>query len=68
MQETKKKYSSAQIIDYLHIGRDSKDKHSVEKFKLWLKDENREFGVFINIEFKTDTEEVISVTFEETDQ
>ncbi|WP_085993833.1 YqzG/YhdC family protein [Oceanobacillus senegalensis] len=68
MKETKAKYSNAQIIDYLHIGRETKGDHSIEKFKLWLREGQREFGVFIDIEFVTESEEVISINFEETDR
>lgn len=68
MEETKKKYPDAQIIDYLHRGRQKKGDAMIEKFKLWLRGENREFGVFINIEFDAKTEEVLHVTFLETDK
>nr|WP_251028972.1 DUF3889 domain-containing protein [Bacillus sp. ISL-18] len=40
MQKTKEKYPQAKIIDYLHIGRDKGENTSVEKFKLWLKENN----------------------------
>ncbi|RKQ33053.1 DUF3889 domain-containing protein [Oceanobacillus halophilus] len=68
MQETKKRYSNAEIIDYLYIGKESQGENSVEKFKLWLKKEDREFGVYIDITFHSETEEVISIEFEETDR
>ncbi|MFB4168954.1 YqzG/YhdC family protein [Virgibacillus sp. JSM 102003] len=66
MKETKAKYPNAAIIDYLHRGRETKDGSTIEKFKLWLKEDNREFGVFINIEFNTETEKVIDITFRES--
>ncbi|MBP1948987.1 YqzG/YhdC family protein [Virgibacillus litoralis] len=66
MKETKAKYPNADIIDYLHRGSETKDGSTVEKFKLWLKENNREFGVFINIEFNTETEKVIDITFRES--
>ncbi len=68
VQETKEKYPSAQIIDYLHIGKETTDDSTVEKFKLWLKGETKEFGVFVNIEFNSETNEVVQITFEETDR
>ncbi|MGE6488609.1 YqzG/YhdC family protein [Paenisporosarcina sp. NPDC076898] len=66
--ETKSKYPDADIIDYLHEGRETKEDSTIEKFKLWLKDGNKEFGVFVRIEFKTDTEEVVNIEFQETDR
>jgi hypothetical protein len=66
MKKTKEKYPNAQIIDYLHIGRISGTASSTEKFKLWLKEDNREFGVFVNIEFENRTEKVLGITFRET--
>ena len=35
--ETKSKYPDADIIDYLHEGRETKEDSTIEKFKLWLK-------------------------------
>ncbi|MHA6250311.1 YqzG/YhdC family protein [Oceanobacillus sp. CAU 1775] len=68
MQETKEKYPDADIIDYLHIGKEMENEKSIEKFKLWLKAKDREFGVFITIHFDTQTEEVIDIIMEETDR
>ncbi|WHY67849.1 YqzG/YhdC family protein [Neobacillus sp. SuZ13] len=66
LKETHEKYPQAKIIDYLHIGRTSGPQTSTEKFKLWLKDNNKEFGVFVNIEFNKETEKVVKITFHET--
>ncbi|MFL6560021.1 MAG: DUF3889 domain-containing protein [Bacillus sp. (in: firmicutes)] len=66
LKKTHEKYPHAKIIDYLHIGRTSGPQTSTEKFKLWLKDGNREFGVFIHIEFNKETEKVVKVTYQET--
>lgn len=66
VRKTHEKYPNAQIIDYLHIGRTSGPHLSVEKFKLWLRENNKEFGVFINIEFDNITEKVMKITFRET--
>jgi len=68
MEETKKRYPAADIIDYLHVGKQQKNGMSVERFKLWLKQDNREFGVFVNITFEPDTERVKNITVVETDQ
>ncbi|MFP5112480.1 YqzG/YhdC family protein [Bacillaceae bacterium C204] len=66
LKKTHEKYPHAKIIDYLHIGRTSGPQTSTEKFKLWLKDNNKEFGVFVNIEFNQVTEKVVKISFEET--
>ncbi|MGV3467451.1 MAG: DUF3889 domain-containing protein, partial [Heyndrickxia sp.] len=66
IQKTKEKYPQAKIIDYLHIGRDKGETISVEKFKLWLKQNNKENGVFVNIIFDNKTEQIIDVKFRET--
>ncbi|WP_142255366.1 YqzG/YhdC family protein [Bacillus sinesaloumensis] len=68
MEKTKNKYPSAQIIDYLHVGRTKKNGMYIERFKLWLKQDNREFGVFVNITFEADTERVKNITIVETDR
>ncbi len=66
MQETQSKYPSASIIDYLHEGSELKKSSTIEKFKLWLRDGDHEFGVLVRIEYATDTEKVIAITFQET--
>lgn len=66
MQETQSKYPHAAIIDYQHEGRELKADSTIEKFKLWLKEGDHEFGVFVRIEFETNTEKVIHITFQET--
>ncbi|CAM5223635.1 hypothetical protein UACE39S_05198 [Ureibacillus acetophenoni] len=66
MQKTKEKYPNAQITDYLHMERVVGQSTSVEKFKLILKEKGREFGLFVDLEFKNDTEELVNITFTET--
>jgi hypothetical protein len=66
VQETQAKYPTANIIDYLHEGSESKDDSTIEKFKLWLKEGDREFGVFVRIEYITATEKVVGIEFQET--
>lgn len=68
MQATKEKYPSAAIVDYLHIGREIKNDTVTEKFKLWLRGKEKEFGVYINIHFEQKTDKIIEITFEETDR
>lgn len=66
MERTKKKYPDANITDYFHIGLDRKEKVSTEKFKLWLKEGNKEFAVFVHVTFNPETEELIDVSFRES--
>lgn len=66
IQKTKEKYPHAQIIDYFHIGRVSISEYSIEKFKLWLKEKDKEFGVFVDIKFDNKTEKIIDIEFKET--
>jgi hypothetical protein len=69
VKETKSRYPNAKVIDYLHIGKETKSETTtLEKFKLWLKEDKREFGVFIDIEYNTETDELINISFEETDK
>ncbi|WP_017380548.1 DUF3889 domain-containing protein [Paenisporosarcina sp. TG-14] len=66
VKETQSKYPNAKIIDYLHEGSESKGDSTIEKFKLWLKEGDKEFGVFVRIEYTTETEKVVTIKFEET--
>jgi len=66
MKETQSKYPNANIIDYLHEGSETKGDSTIEKFKLWLKDGNKEFGVFVRIEYTTTTEKLVKIEYEET--
>lgn len=69
MQKVMEKYPSADVIDYLHIGKEVGSVNSVEKFKLWLKaEDNREFGVFVDISINNQTEEIVDIQFTETDR
>lgn len=65
-KETQLKYPNANIIDYLHEGSELKSDSTIEKFKLWLQDDQKEFGVFVRIEYATKTEQVINIEFQET--
>lgn len=66
MKNTKEKYPQAKIIDYLHIGREKGTEYSIEKFKLWLKKDGKEFGVFVDIKFDNKTEQIIDIKYRET--
>ncbi|WNC15311.1 YqzG/YhdC family protein [Brevibacillus brevis] len=67
VQQTMKKYPHAQIVDYLHVGRKQKTPTtSEETFKLLLREGNREWALFVHIEFETKTEKVLAIRYEET--
>ncbi|MCA1062654.1 YqzG/YhdC family protein (plasmid) [Cytobacillus spongiae] len=68
VKKTQEKYPDAEIVDYLHIGKENGSKVSTEKFKLWLRRGEKEFGVLVDIEFETDTEKIIDIMFRETDR
>jgi hypothetical protein len=67
MKETKKRYPMADIKDYQHVWReDKKNGTTIERFKLWLKQDNKEFGVYITFTFDSKTEELKDILFVET--
>ncbi|MFS0920818.1 YqzG/YhdC family protein [Brevibacillus sp. 179-C 1.1 NHS] len=67
MQETMKRYPNAQIVDYLHVGRIQKTPTtSEETFKLLLQEGNRRWALLVHIEFVNHTEDVVSISYEET--
>jgi hypothetical protein len=70
MQETQKRYPTASIVDYLHVGRTVITPDlSQEMFKLWLRQrDGREFGVYVTILFNSYTDEIQSIRFVETDR
>ncbi|HHK5550952.1 DUF3889 domain-containing protein [Bacillus anthracis] len=67
VEKTKEQYPKAEIIDYLHIGRKPKTVQiTVEKFKLWLREDGKEYGVFVDVEFEAKTEKFIKMSFQKT--
>ncbi|MFC5603799.1 DUF3889 domain-containing protein [Sporosarcina koreensis] len=68
VKETQQKYPNARLVDYLHLGSETKDDTTTEKFKLWLKDDRHEFGVIIHVTFTTKTGDLIKIDFQETDR
>jgi len=65
MKRTKDTYPKADIVDYLHIGRQEGPILTTEKFRLWLKEGDKEFGVNVTIDFYKETETVKEVKLEE---
>lgn len=68
MQNVKQKYPNADIVDYLHVGRKTGVQNSTETFKLWLRAPDKEFGVFVNITFDNESEEIVDITYKEVDR
>lgn len=66
MKETELKYPHAKIVDYLHVARESNSDQTIETFKLWLKEGDKEFGVYVIITFVTETEKIVTIDFQET--
>lgn len=65
LKEATKKYPNAKIIDYLYVSTVPKEDKTTATFQLWLKEDDKEFGVIVKVTYKTVSEEVIKVEFEE---
>ncbi|WP_158231973.1 DUF3889 domain-containing protein [Sporosarcina sp. P12(2017)] len=65
IKQTMLKYPHADIKDYLHIATDSKKVTNTEKFQLWLKEEEREFGVLVTVTYSAETGKFIRIDFQE---
>ncbi|WP_255298519.1 DUF3889 domain-containing protein [Brevibacillus dissolubilis] len=62
MEETKKHYPNAEITDYRHVGRNKVNATTAkETFKLRLKQNQKEWGVLVNIIFETQTGKTLSI-------
>ncbi|WP_019152599.1 DUF3889 domain-containing protein [Robertmurraya massiliosenegalensis] len=68
VSKTKEKYPNAEIKDYKHEGRVQGTNTTVEKFKLWLKEKDKEFGVLVSIEYDKESERVIDITYKEVEK
>ncbi len=68
IQKTKEQYPQAKIIDYFHIGKVSITDYSIEKFRFWIKDSNKEFGVYVDLKIDNTTGELIGIKFKETNK
>lgn len=63
--EAKRKYNM-DVVDYLYMGRTTiSSELAEEKFKLWLKEGAREFGVYVTVAFHPTTHQFISIRYEE---
>lgn len=69
ISETQKRYPRATVIDYLHVGRQALSPSTTQEvFKLWLKADRQELGVYVRILFNTKTEHILNVSFQETER
>ncbi|KZN99341.1 hypothetical protein A4244_18635 [Bacillus badius] len=68
VQKAKQKYPNAAVIDYLHVGRYNSPDHSTEKFKLWLKENGREFRALVEIKYNPKTEQVIRIAISDASE
>ena len=66
IKETQAKYPQAKIIDYLHEGSEVNKDSTIEKYKLWLKQSDKEFGVHVRIKYVTNTNKVEKIEIQET--
>jgi len=66
IKEVKTKYPSAKIIDYLHEGKEVHGASTIEKFKLWLKQPDKEFGVYVRISYQSATQKVEKIELQES--
>ncbi|MFC4411103.1 YqzG/YhdC family protein [Chungangia koreensis] len=66
LEQAKERYPNAEIIDYLHVGRRDMDDTAMETFKLWIRESEREFGVFVMIEFNPENDSIKRIEFIET--
>ncbi|MCM3257714.1 YqzG/YhdC family protein [Paenibacillus lautus] len=63
--ETKRKYNM-DVVDYLYMGRTKiSSVLAEEKFKLWLKKGNVEFGVYVTVSYHPVTDQILSIRYEE---
>jgi len=66
VEKTQSSYPNSKIIDYLHEGSELKEDATIEKFKLWLKEGDKEFGVYVRIKYTTETQQVVDIELQET--
>ncbi|EHB62469.1 MULTISPECIES: DUF3889 domain-containing protein [Paenibacillus] len=65
IKETGKKYGM-DVVDYLYMGRKTLSRDlAEEKFKLWLRKGNREFGVYVTVRYHPATRQLVSIVYEE---
>ncbi|ASV69562.1 DUF3889 domain-containing protein [Cytobacillus sp. FSL W7-1323] len=68
MMIAKEKYPSADIVDYQHLGKEVKDETEIEKFKLWMRQQEIEYGLYVFIEYDKDSEKIVRILTKKTDR
>ncbi|MEK4200108.1 DUF3889 domain-containing protein [Cytobacillus sp. FSL K6-0265] len=68
MMIAKEKYPLADIVDYQHLGKEIKEQTEIEKFKLWMRQQEKEYGLYVFIEYNKDTERIVRIFTEKTDR
>ncbi|MBH9787837.1 DUF3889 domain-containing protein, partial [Clostridioides difficile] len=51
---------------YLHEGKEVHGASTIEKFKLWLKQPDKEFGVYVRISYQSATQKVEKIELQES--
>ena len=52
VKEVQSKYPDTTVIDYLHEGSETKGDTTIEKFKLWLKDNDKELAFLYTLRIR----------------
>lgn len=65
IKEVRIKYPQAKIVDYSHEGSEIQEDSTIEKFKLWLKQNDKEFGVYVKIQYVTKTHRIENIELQE---
>lgn len=66
MEETSRIYHDASIIDYKYEGRRKvSEEQAEENFVLWLRKDEREFGVRVSITIRTSSDQLLHVRTKE---
>lgn len=65
IQQAAANYPNASIIDYLYIGSQSEKDMTVATFRLWMREDTREYGVIVRVTYVTESENIQSITFQE---
>ncbi|ARK26231.1 hypothetical protein SporoP37_08010 [Sporosarcina sp. P37] len=65
VKQTMHKYPLAEVTDYLHIATNTHGVTGVEKFRLWLREDDREFAVLVTVTYSAETGKFIKIDFQE---
>ncbi|MCL6593648.1 MAG: YqzG/YhdC family protein [Alicyclobacillus sp.] len=58
----KKRYPGASVIDYQHLGGETRPGGTaVERFKLWMRQGSKEWGLWVDVVFQPRTQQVVAI-------